>query len=332
MEFIFPPKITLAHLPTPVHQLSRLTAQVGGPEMFVKRDDFTGLECSGNKVRKLEFVAAHAIQEQCDVLITCGGMQSNHSRATAAVAARLGLNCHLVLRGKAPEVPGGNLFLDQLLGARIMYLPHPTHDDLTAEMERLARDYTQQGRKALVIPMGASNALGSLGYVAAVQEMMSQFQAMALTPDYIVAATGSGGTLAGLILGKKLFGLSSQIIGINVCDDAAYFHQEIAHIVREFCERYQVDVKVEPEDYRILDGYVGAGYALSRPQEREFIVQVARMEGIVFDTAYTGKALYGLVQEIQKGAFKRGETILFIHTGGLYALFANPAEFAAELR
>ncbi|GAK57834.1 predicted pyridoxal-phosphate dependent deaminase [Candidatus Vecturithrix granuli] len=332
MEFVFPPKIALAHLPTPIHQLSRLAAQCDGPEIFVKRDDFTGLECSGNKVRKLEFVAAHALQEGCDVLITCGGMQSNHSRATAAVAARLGLQCHLVLRGAAPEVPGGNLFLDQLLGAKITYLPNPSYDDLITEMERLAQDYAKQGHKALVVPMGASNALGSLGYVAATQEMMSQFQDMALTPDYIVAAIGSGGTLAGLILGKKLFGLSSQIIGVNVCDNAAYFHQEIAHIVREFCERYQVDVKVEPKDYRIIDGYVGAGYSLSRPQEREFIVQVARTEGIVLDTAYTGKALYGLTQEIQKGTFKQGEMILFIHTGGLYALFANPTEFVAELR
>lgn len=332
MKFIFPPKMALAHLPTPIQKLSRLTAQFDGPDIFVKRDDFTGIECSGNKVRKLEFVAAYALQEQCDVLITCGGIQSNHSRATVAVASRLGLKSHLVLRGTASDVPSGNLFLDQLLGAKITYLSNPSYEDLIDEMERLAQDYAKQGHKALVITMGASNALGSLGYVAAIQEMMGQFQNMALTPDYIVAATGSGGTLAGLILGKKLFGLSSQIIGVNVCAAAAYFHQEIAHIVREFCERYQVDINVEKEDYRIIDGYVGAGYALSRPQEREFIVQVARTEGIVLDTAYTGKALYGLTQEIQKGMFKQGETILFIHTGGLYALFANPAEFIVELR
>ncbi|MDY0092351.1 MAG: D-cysteine desulfhydrase family protein [Candidatus Vecturithrix sp.] len=332
MKFIFPPKIALAHLPTPIQKLSRLTAQLDGPDIFVKRDDFTGIECSGNKVRKLEFVAAYALQEQCDVLITCGGIQSNHSRATVAVASQLGLKSHLVLRGTASDVPSGNLFLDQLLGAKITYLSNPSYENLIDEMERLAQDYAKQGHKALVIPMGASNALGSLGYVAAIQEMMGQFQNMALTPDYIVAATGSGGTLAGLILGKKLFGLSSQIIGVNVCNDAAYFHQEIAHIVREFCERYQVDINVEKEDYRIIDGYVGAGYALSRPQEREFIVQVARTEGIVLDTVYTGKALHGLTQEIQKGMFKQGETILFIHTGGLYALFANPAEFIVELR
>lgn len=332
MEFIFPQKISLANLPTPIHKMERLSQQWNGPEIYVKRDDFTGMEFSGNKVRKLEFVAAHALQEQYDVLITCGGMQSNHSRATAAVAARLGLKSHLILRGTPPEGPDGNLFLDLLLGANVSYISdEAAPEDLTAAMEQAAEEYASQGRKALLIPLGASNALGSVGYVAAIREMMTQFQAMTITPDYIIAATGSGGTLAGLILGKKLFGLSSQIVGVNVCADAAYFHQEIANIIREFCELYQVDLSLDAQDYRIIDGYVGAGYALSRPEERKFIVRVAQTEGIILDPTYTGKAFYGLAQEIQKGTFKAGETMLFIHTGGLYGLFAKAPEFTAVL-
>ena len=331
MNFVFPEKVDVAQLPTPIQKLSRLSEQFGGPEIFVKRDDLTGIAVSGNKVRKLEFTAAYALQEGYDVLITCGGVQSNHSRATAAVAARLGLKSHLVLRGEAPDVPNGNLFLDLLLGAKLTYIPGADHQALLAGMEQVAAAYAKQGHKALIIPMGASNALGSLGYVAAIREMMQQFQEMEWTPDYIVTATGSGGTMAGLILGKKLFGLSSQIVGVNVCDDAEYFHQEIAKIMQEFCKRYDVDVQAELTDYQIIDGYVGEGYALSRPEEQHFIAQVARTEGIILDPVYTGKAMYGLSQEIAKGAFTKEEKVLFIHTGGIYGLFPGAAEFSKEV-
>ncbi|MBD3309128.1 dUTP diphosphatase [candidate division KSB3 bacterium] len=325
--FTVPPKIALAHLPTPIQQLSRLSQQLAGPDLFIKRDDCTGIAVSGNKVRKLEFIAAQAIEQGYQILITCGGVQSNHARATAAVAARLGLKSHLVLRGTADDIPTGNALLDQILGAQMTYVPDADHATLDTMMQDIAAEYARHGQKALVIPLGASNAIGALGYVAAIEEIVAQCKQMQWVPDYLVSATGSGGTLAGLIIGKELFGLSSQIIGINVSDDEAYFHREIDRILQEFRTQYGVELASDHSSYRIISGYVGAGYALSRPEELRFITHIARTEGILLDPTYTGKAMYGLCQEIEKGTFTAGETILFLHTGGIYGIFPKAREF-----
>jgi D-cysteine desulfhydrase len=332
MNFVFPERIRIARLPTPIQKLSRLSERYGGPEIYIKRDDLTGIAVSGNKVRKLEFTVAQALKEGCDVLITCGGLQSNHARATAAVAARLGLKSHLVLRGETPSVPSGNLFLDLLLGAEITYLPDAERDELDECMHRVASKYEQKGNNPFIIPLGASDATGALGYVAAVQEMIVQFQEMKFTPDAIIVAAGSAGTLTGLLIGKKLFGLSSRIVGINITADEAYFHQEVAKILEEFRECYKADINVENTDFQIIDGYVGAGYAQSRPEELHFIAQIAKTEGIILDPTYTGKAMYGLFQEINRGTFKKGDKLLFVHTGGIFGLFPVAAELSEEIK
>lgn len=282
---------------------------------------------SGNKIRKLEFTLAKALQEGADVLITCGGLQSNHARATAAVAPLFGMKAHLVLRGAAPDVPQGNLFLDRLLGAEITYQPDAeTAADLEAAMRDVAARYSRRGETPYIIPMGASDATGALGYVAAVQEMVCQFATMKSYPDAIVTACGSAGTLAGLLIGKTIFDLSCDIVGISVSADAAYFHKEVRRILDEFCRLYR-DVSINDADIQVLDEYVGDGYGQSRPEELRFIAHVAKSEGIVLDPTYTGKALYGLMQEIHKGRFTKGQNILFIHTGGIFGLLPAAPQF-----
>lgn len=331
MTFTFPEHLHLAQLPTPIQKLDRLTGRWGGPVLYVKRDDLTGMAVSGNKVRKLEFSAAKALREECSVLITCGGGQSNHARATAAVAARLGLGCHLVLSGEPDQAQQGNLFLDRLLGAQITFLPGASLDDFDNAMQELTETYARQGRKALVIPLGASDATGTLGYAWAVKEMMAQFAVMQWTPDHIVTACGSGGTLAGLLLGKEMFGLSSQVWGINVRADAAYFQQMAELIFAEFAREYGCASSIRSGNVQVIDGYVGAGYAVSGPAEMAVIAEAAREEALLLDTAYTGKAFYGLSQEIAKGRFRKDESILFLHTGGLFGMFPHAEAFDEKL-
>lgn len=329
--FTFPERLHLAQLPTPIQKLERLTARWGGPALYIKRDDLTGMAVSGNKVRKLEFSAAKALREDCTVLITCGGGQSNHARATAAVAAKLGLRCHLVLSGDPQQAQQGNLFLDRLLGAEITFLPEASLEDFEDAMAELAEEYASQGEKALVIPLGASDATGTLGYAWSVKEMVGQFAAMQWTPDHIVVACGSGGTLAGLLLGQEMFGLSSRIWGINVRADAVYFQETAVKIYEDFAREYGYTAHVQASDVHMLDGYVGAGYAISGPAEMAVIYEAARCEAILLDTAYTGKAFYGLSQEIHKGRFQKDESVLFLHTGGLFGMFPHADSFELKI-
>jgi D-cysteine desulfhydrase len=329
MKFFMPDRIPIAQLPTPIQRLMRISAEYGGPQIHVKRDDLTGMALSGNKIRKLEFVLAKALQDGADVLITCGGLQSNHARAVAAAAPLFGMKAHLVLRGDPPKIPKGNLFLDRLLDAEITYVPEAESSDLDASMQQIADEYRQQGQTPYIIPMGASDATGALGYVAAIQELLCQFATMNSYPDVIVVPCGSAGTLAGLLIGKHIFELSCDILGISVSAEVAYFQEKVLNIVEEFCQKYR-EVRVDKDDIQVLDGYIGAGYGLSRPDELRFIAHVARSEGIILDPTYTGKAFYGLVQEIQKGRFTKGQDILFIHTGGIFGLLAKAAAFSRE--
>lgn len=326
---VIPERIRLAHLPTPIEKLERLSAKLDGPVIYMKRDDQTGTEWSGNKIRKLEYSLKEALEHGADTLITCGGIQSNHCRATAAAAARLGLKAVLVLRGSEPAVPEGNLLLDRMLGAEIVWV---TAEDYRhrrlAIMEEHSRRLAAAGRKAYIIPEGASNAIGAFGYYSALAEIVAQERELGLTFDAIVVADGSGGTHAGLVLARKLLHTEHDIIGINVCDDAEYFVQAIGRILED-CRSY-VDVPYTwaPEDIRVIDGYVGRGYALGRPEERQFMQELAQLEGVILDPVYTGKAFYGLTEEIRKGTFSGMPNILFIHTGGLYGLFPQGGEFA----
>lgn len=328
MSINYPPKISLANLPTPIEKLERLSELWGGPEIYVKRDDLTGMALSGNKIRKLEFVIAEACNQGADLLITCGGIQSNHARATAIAATKLGMKSYLVLRGQEGSEVNGNLFLDLLVGAKIKYITSEDYSTRVDEiMADLAGQLKKEGHHPYVIPEGASNELGSMGYLAATEEIVEQLKIMKLNVDYIVCAVGSGGTHAGLLLGQKLYKQDYQIIGFNVCDDEHYFVQKISRISQKAIKRFGLDINFKKEDVKIIDGYVGEGYALNRQEEIDFMKQVALEEGLLLDPVYTGKALYGLKEQISNGRFKKDEKILFIHTGGLFGLFPKKKLF-----
>ncbi len=323
----FPNSIELAHLPTPIEPLQRLSEELRGPEIFLKRDDLTGCALSGNKIRKLEFSVAEALDQGRDTLITCGAVQSNHSRATAIVAAKLGMKSLLVLRGVEEEVPDGNLFLDRLVGAEVRFITAEEYEVVDDIMANVAEELEKKGGKPYIIPEGASNEIGVWGYVKAAKEIKGQLEEMALTVDSIVIACGSGGTHTGLLLGKKLFGLESRIYGISAGDDKDYLAERISRIFNRTKERFKLDVSLGEGEIEIADDYTGLGYGISRPEETELIRHVALLEGIILDPVYTAKAMFGLRDLIRSGRFKAGERVLFIHTGGIFGLFPQRGLF-----
>ncbi len=322
-----PERVQLAHLPTPIHKLDRLSQELG-KNIYLKRDDYTGTEVSGNKVRKLEFAAKEALQQKSDVLITCGGLQSNHARATAAVARRLGLKCHLVLRGTPADSWTGNLFLDKMLGADITFLEpdlfNERHMDI---MEDIKHDYAQKQMTAYLLPVGASNGIGTFGYYAAYDEICQQEKDSDQYFDAIVTAVGSGGTCGGLVLGNWHHHRKHRIIGIPIADDAAYFQEIIQSIMHDASLLVGWNEVPNLGSYQLIDGYAGRGYALNTPEEMAFIESIAQKEGVLLDPVYTGKAFRGLVEEIRKGSFDVLNDILFIHTGGLFGIFDKTEAF-----
>jgi len=328
MSFQFPASISVAHLPTPIEPLTRLSKEVEGFQLFIKRDDLTGCALSGNKIRKLEFVAADAMKNGADTLITCGGIQSNHARATAVLAAKLGLKSLLVLRGQPCGDSDGNLFLDQLVGAEINYISKEDYSTRVDEiMDELAEGLRSRGRKPYVIPEGASNALGAMGYLKAFKEIIEQAHERKLKFNAIVCAVGSGGTYAGLLIGKFLYEQDIEVYGFNVCDNEAYFVNRIWGILENFKKEYRVDLPIRRTDIRIIDGYVGEGYALNRQEEINLINQIAVQEGIILDPVYTVKAMFGLLDQIKKGRFTKNQSILFLHSGGIFGLFPKKSLF-----
>jgi len=328
MDLQYPRRIDLACTPTPLQLLSRASEKWGrGHRLWVKRDDMTGSTLSGNKVRKLEFIAAHAIDNGYDTLITAGGIQSNHCRATAFVGAQLGLKVHLILRGDIPDEHDGNYLLDHLAGAEISCYPNREYlrreDTIYTEWQD---HYAQLGRKALIVPIGGSDEIGIWGYIAASEELVADFQAADIERAHIVFATGSGGTQAGLTLGAALHDLPATVWGINVCDDAQYFLDKIAADALAWERAYPGVPRVEIEP-RVIEGYVGSGYAIANPSTFELIAELSRLEGIVLDPVYSGKAFEGMLAEIEAGRFADCEDIVFIHTGGLYGVFPQRAGF-----
>jgi D-cysteine desulfhydrase len=330
MGLVYPRRIALAQTPTPFQYLARASEKWGrGHRLWVKRDDLTGCTLSGNKVRKLEFLAAHAIDNGYDTLITCGGLQSNHARATALACAQLGLNAHLLLRGEEPSEWEGNYLLDHLAGAVVNCIPAKVFvREIKALFIQWQEYYARQGRKAMVVPTGGSDGIGAWGYIAACEELLVDFQTAGIERAHLVTATGSGGTQTGLTLGAALHHLPATVWGVNVCDDAQYFLDKVAGDAADWRERYpQVPaVAIEP---RVLDGYVGAGYGIASPSVFELIGELTRLEGLVLDPVYTGKAFAGMVQEIGNGRFKGCRDIVFVHTGGIFGLFPQRAGFSA---
>jgi len=326
----WPARLQLAHLPTPLTRLENFSKEFDGVSIWVKHDEMTGIEVSGNKVRKLEFCIAEAQAQGCDTLITCGGVQSNHCRATAILGARLGLKVHLILRGEKPDMPEGNLLLDYLAGAEISYLPQREWKSHPAFARDLQTHYESAAHKAFFIPTGASDEIGLWGYIAASQELQSDFERLKMTPEYITVATGSGGTQAGLTVGMELFGLKSQVLAFNVSDDADYFRNKIIEDVTLWKQRYKQELDLGKLKIRTIEGYLGPGYGIAQPEVFETIKEVASAEGVFLDPVYTGKAFHGMVTELRKGAkgaLSGARNVVFIHTGGLFGVFPQQRNF-----
>ena len=319
----------LAHLPTPLEPMNRLSAVLGGPRLWIKRDDQTGLATGGNKTRKLEFLIADALAEKASVVLTVGAPQSNHCRQTAAAAARAGLECVLVLRGSAlpREQWGGNLLLDALLGARLWW--SGDRDPLDA-LEDAAVKERAAGRRPYVIPYGGSNAVGASAYALAFEELRDQMQAQSLSFDRIVFASSSGGTHAGLVAGARARDFEGQILGISVDKTGGHLRETVVALLNPTAERLGWDLDLGPADVHVEDGYLGGGYGVVTPAEREAVRLVARTEGILLDPVYTGKAMAGLMGLVRSGQIGAEETVLFWHTGGTPALFAYTEDLLAE--
>lgn len=313
---IIPPRQKFAALPTPLEELPRLSQYLQGPRLMIKRDDLTGLGLGGNKNRKLEFLVAEALANGARTLITTGAVQSNHCRQTAAVAAHFGLDCILVLAGQPPEYSTGNLLLDHVFGAEITWTA-PSDRDTT--LKNTFDQAWQQGRRPYLVPYGGSSPTGACAYVFAIQELISQNT----TIDWIVFASSSGGTQAGMVLGAKLFGYSGRILGISVDESQLALQTRVANLASATADFLGEKVVFSPSAILVNADYLGEGYGILGQPEKEAIKIFARMTGLLLDPVYTGRAAAGLIGLIQDGFFHRDETVLFWHTGGAPALFAD---------
>lgn len=322
----FPKRLEIANLPTKIERMNYLSKKLG-KNIYIKRDDQTGLEISGNKVRKLEYTTQEALDTGCSTLITCGGIQSNHARATAAVAKLYGLDCILVLRSNDNPPLEGNYLMDLLLGADVRLIPPESFDGKSQEiMESIASELIQQGKKGYIMPMGASCGIGNFGYLHAMMEIAKQEKELGITFDAVVCTIGSGGTYSGLYLGNEYLNLKKDIIGISISATATYFTEEIKSIMSDSKDICSALEPVNLENIIIYDGYVGGGYAINSPEDFEIIKEIASNEAIILDPVYTGKAMKGMIAEIEKGSFDKYENILFIHTGGLFGVFPKADE------
>lgn len=327
----FNSSVPLAFTPTPLHLLSKLSKHLGGPEIFIKRDDCTGLAGGGNKTRKLEFLIADALDKEATCVITAGGLQSNHVRQTAAAAARYGLKCHLVLvRNVDWQDPAyqtsGNLVLDKLLGAEVTI--HPGGSDRDRIMAELASDLTKAGETPYIIPVGGSNAVGALGYASALMEIHEQCRSLGLSPKALYHATSSGGTQAGLIAGMITLKRPFPILGVEVDGDPTPVSDAIKAIVPETLERLGRFESWDPaQDLQVVTGYGGSNYGIPSDAGNEAIELLARTEGILLDPVYSGKAFAGLVDHIRQDRLTKSDTVIFLHTGGAQALGAYPSLF-----
>jgi len=310
------PRVPLAHLPTPVEELPHISAALGGPRLLVKRDDQTGLAFGGNKTRKLEYLVADAQAQGAATLITAGAIQSNHCRQTAATAARCGLDCILVLAGEPPDQYSSNTLLDRLLGAELVWT---TRERMTEDLQAAYQRAAAEGCKPYLIPYGGSNPIGAAAYVFAMREFIEQ----GVEVDWIVFASSSGGTQAGLQVGARLFGFTGKLLGISVDKNFPEFGEQIAELATQTAELLGEQKLFTPFDILVNDDYLGGGYAVMGAPEREAIQLFARHEGLLLDPVYTGRAAAGMLDLIRAGFFSKEQTVLFWHTGGTPALFAE---------
>lgn len=324
------PRLVLAYQPTPihttlglVHQLKKSAARV--PEIIIKRDDLTGLAFGGNKTRKLEFLLADAQKKNADTLITAGAIQSNHCRQTAAAAAKMGKNCVLVLNGTQPEEASANYMLDQLFGARVIFIAEKEQRDII--LQETFDQARQEGKNPYLVPYGGSNDLGALAYARALHEILGQDIATGqVKPTHIVVGSSSGGTQAGLVLGARLCGYQGNIIGISIDESAADLKNKVAQLASEASQllgKSGEPLLFSDDDIQVTDAYCKSGYGCMTEAEQKAIQLLARTEGILLDPVYTGRAAAGLLDLVHKGAFQEIDKVLFLHTGGQPALFAS---------
>lgn len=321
-------RFDLAHLPTPLEPMARLSGEFGGPKLWIKRDDQTGLATGGNKTRKLELLIADALDQKAQVVLTVGAAQSNHCRQTAAAAARAGLDCVLVLRGKAPprDQWTGNLMLDDLLGARIWWAGD---NDPLESLESAAKAEQAAGQRPYVVPYGGSNAVGASAYALAFEELWNQAAEAGIHFNRIVFASSSGGTQAGLVVGARMCGYDGQVLGISVDKTGGHLRETVLALLDPVAARLDLDLAFSPDDVHTNDRYLGGGYGVVTAAEREAIRLVARAEGILLDPVYTGKAMAGLIDLVRRAEIGTSETVLFWHTGGIPALFAYTGDLLA---
>lgn len=327
------PRIFLAHLPTPLERLDRLSKELGGPEIWIKRDDCTGLSTGGNKTRKLEFLMAEALAQGADTVITQGATQSNHARQTAAFAAKLGLACHILLEDRTGSNDpnynsNGNVLLDHLHGATTS--KRAGGMDMAAEMEILAKGLQGEGRKTYIIPGGGSNPTGALGYVNCAFELVSQANDRGLRIDHVVTATGSAGTQAGLVTGLKALNCGIPLLGIGVRAPKEKQEESVFALAQRTAEKLGCPGVVARGDVVADSNYVGAGYGIPRADTLEAISMFAQLEGLLLDPVYSGKGAAGLIDHVRKGRFTKGQRIVFLHTGGAAGLFGYDAVFAEQ--
>ena len=310
-------RLNFAHLPTPIEELPRLSDHLAGPRILIKRDDQTGLAFGGNKTRKLEFLVAEAQAQGAQTLISGGALQSNHCRQTAAAAARFGFDCILVLNGEMPEQASANLLLDQMFGAEIVTVADRAYRDQT--LQETFDKAVATGRKPYLVPYGGSSPTGALGYAFAVEEFMAQN----IHADWMVFGTSSGGTHAGLVLGQRVFGYQGKVLGISIDESEEWLKTHVSKLAADASEKLGERIEFTPAEVLANANYCGAGYGVLTDAEREAVKLFAKYEGLLLDPVYTGRAAAGMIDLIRKGFFKRDETVLFWHTGGQPALFAD---------
>jgi D-cysteine desulfhydrase len=317
------PRLHFAHLPTPIETLPRLSDALGGPGLLIKRDDQTGLAFGGNKTRKLEFLVAEARDQGAKTLISGGALQSNHCRQTAAAAARFGFKCVLVLTGDKPKQASANLLLDELFGAEIVHVAERNDRDriLQETFDRAAKE----GMKPYLVPYGGSSPTGALGYAFAMKELMEQ----KLQADWIVFATSSGGTHAGLLLGQRVFGYKGNVLGISVNESEEWLKGHVSELASTASAKLEERIEFTADEVLADANYCSTGYGVLTDLEGEVIRLFAKREGVLLDPVYTGRAAAGMIDLIRKGFFKKDETVLFLHTGGQPALFAD--EYANKI-
>lgn len=335
MPFETQPRVSLATLPTPLTEARRLRAALGGeeacPTILIKRDDLTGLALGGNKARKLEFLMADALDKGADVVVSSGATQSNHARMTAAAACAVGLDCVLVLSARHTEPPlQGNLLLDLLFGATIHFIqsnpdPHfAVAADETQKVQEIVQGLIRDGRRPYVIPIGGSSAVGAMGYVAGTHELHDQLRRFSMRADRLYYASGSRGTQAGLELGARACGVDYELHGIAVSAGEEEKQQRAARLVNEAAALLGIDVQVTAADLITDQRFIGEGYGIPTEECLEAIRLLARTEAILLDPCYTGKAMAGLIHDLRSGAVSPSATVVFLHTGGAPALFAQP--------